>query len=68
MVIADVNIGVLFVFAIASLGVYGIVIAGWSSNSKYPFLGSVRSSSQMISYELALGLSVVPIFLIIGKA
>jgi len=67
MVIANVNIGVLFVFAIASLGVYGIVIAGWSSNSKYPFLGSVRSSSQMISYELALGLSVVPIFLIIGK-
>ena len=66
MVIADVNIGALFVFAIASLGVYGIVIAGYASNSKYPFLGGVRSSSQMISYELALGLSVVPIFLICG--
>ena len=67
MVIANVNIGVLFVFAIASLGVYGIVIAGYASNSKYPFLGGVRSTSQMISYELALGLSVIPIFLVIGK-
>src|ERR1043166_3881523 len=51
MVIADVEVGVLFVFVLASLGVYGIVIAGWASNSKYPFLGGVRSSSQMISYE-----------------
>ena len=67
MVVANVNIGVLFVFAIASLGVYGIVIAGYASNSKYPFLGGVRSTSQMISYELALGLSVIPIFLVIGK-
>ncbi|HWB61270.1 MAG TPA: complex I subunit 1 family protein [Chthoniobacteraceae bacterium] len=67
MVIANVNVGPLFVFAIASLGVYGIVIAGYASNSKYPFLGGVRSSSQMISYELALGLSVIPIFLIVGK-
>src|SRR5438477_1898934 len=67
MVIADINVGVLYVFAIASLGVYGIVIAGWSSNSKYPFLGSVRSSSQMISYELSLGLSVIPVFLLIVK-
>jgi NADH-quinone oxidoreductase subunit H len=66
MVIADVNIGVLFVFAVSSLGVYGIVLAGWASNSKYPFLGGIRSSSQMISYELALGLSVVPIFLVTG--
>ena len=63
MVIADINVGVLYVFAIASLGVYGIVLAGWSSNSKYPFLGSVRSSSQMISYELSLGLAVIPVFL-----
>src|SRR6187401_1429877 len=67
MVIADINVGVLFYFAIASLGVYGIVIAGWSSNSKYPFLGGVRSSSQMISYELSLGLAVVPIFLVVGQ-
>jgi NADH-quinone oxidoreductase subunit H len=67
MVIADINIGVLFVFAIASLGVYGIVIAGWSSNSKYPFLGGVRATSQMISYELSLGLAVIPVFLLIGQ-
>lgn len=64
MVIANVNIGVLYVFAVSSLGVYGIVLAGWASNSKYPFLGGIRSSSQMISYELALGLSVIPVFMI----
>src|SRR5881275_3730467 len=67
MVIADINVGVLYVFAIASLGVYGIVIAGWASNSKYPFLGGVRSSSQMIAYELSLGLAVIPIFLLVGN-
>ncbi len=67
MVIANVNIGVLFVFAVASLGVYGIVLAGWSSNSKYPFLGGVRATSQMISYELSLGLSIIPLFLIMGE-
>ena len=66
MVIADINVGVLYVFAVSSLGVYGIVLAGWASNSKYPFLGSMRSSSQMISYELALGLSVIPVFLLCG--
>src|SRR5262249_16441439 len=66
MVIADINVGILYVFAIASLGVYGIVLGGWASNSKYPFLGGIRSSSQMISYELSLGLSVIPIFLICG--
>jgi NADH-quinone oxidoreductase subunit H len=66
MVVANVDIGVLWVFAVSSLGVYGIVLAGWSSNSKYPFLGGIRSSSQMISYELSLGLSVIPIFLICG--
>ena len=67
MVIANINSGILFVFAISSLGVYGIVLAGWSSNSKYPFLGGIRATSQMISYELALGLSVIPIFLVLGK-
>ncbi len=66
MVIANVNIGVLYVFAVSSLGVYGIVLAGWASNSKYPFLGGIRSSSQMISYELALGLSVIPVFMVCG--
>src|ERR671929_1069045 len=67
MVIADVNIGILYVFAISSLGVYGIVLGGWASNSKYPFLGGVRSSSQMLSYELSLGLSVIPVFLLVGN-
>jgi NADH-quinone oxidoreductase subunit H len=66
MVIANVNVGVLWVFAVSSLGVYGIVLAGWSSNSKYSFLGGIRSSSQMISYELPLGLSVIPIFMVCG--
>src|SRR5437588_9484994 len=67
MVIADINVGILYVFAIASLGVYGIVLAGWASNSKYPFLGGVRSSSQMISYELSLALAVIPIFMVVGQ-
>jgi NADH-quinone oxidoreductase subunit H len=62
----NINAGPLFIFAFSSLGVYGIVLAGWSANSKYPFLGSIRSSSQMISYELCLGLSVIPLFLILG--
>lgn len=67
LVIADLNVGPLFIFAISSLGVYGIVLAGWSSNSKYPFLGGVRSSSQMISYEISLGLSIVPLLMIFGE-
>ena len=66
MVIADLNVGILYTFGIVSLGVYGIVLAGYSANSKYPFLGGIRSSSQMISYELALGLSVIPVFMICG--
>ena len=66
LVVANLNVGILFVFAIASLGVYGIVLAGWSSNSKYSFFGGVRSSSQMISYEIAMGLSVVPMLMIYG--
>lgn len=66
MVIANIDIGILWVFAVSSLGVYGIVLAGWASNSKFPFLGGIRASSQMISYELSLGLSVIPVFLIVG--
>ncbi len=66
LVIANIDAGILFIFAITSLSVYGITLAGWSSNSKYPFLGGLRSSSQMISYEIGLGLSVIPLFLIIG--
>jgi NADH-quinone oxidoreductase subunit H len=64
MIVADINVGLLFMFAISSIGVYGIVLAGWSSNSKYPFLGGIRSTSQMISYELCMGLSAVPVLLI----
>ncbi|HEX8372604.1 MAG TPA: complex I subunit 1 family protein [Chthoniobacterales bacterium] len=67
MVVADINVGLLFMLAISSVGVYGIVLAGWSSNSKYPFLGGIRSTSQMISYELAMGLSAVPVLLVVGS-
>jgi NADH-quinone oxidoreductase subunit H len=66
MQVADLNVGILYIFAIASLGVYGVVLAGWSSNNKYSFLGGVRSSAQMISYELALGLSVLGIVMCFG--
>lgn len=66
MVIADLNVGILYSFGIVSLGVYGIVLAGYASNSKYPFLGGIRSSAQMISYEIAMGMSVVSVFMVIG--
>ena len=66
-VIANLDIGLLFVFAVISLSVYGIVLAGWASNSKYPFLGGIRSSAQIISYEIAMGASVVPVFLVTGN-
>ncbi len=67
LVIADIGVGPLFIFAIASLSVYGITLAGWSSNSKYPFFGGVRSCAQMISYEIALGLSIIPVLMVFGK-
>ena len=63
LMLADVDVGLLAVFAIASLGIYSMILAGWASNSKYPFLGSVRASAQLISYELSLTLSVLPVFL-----
>src|SRR5580765_4489608 len=66
MVIANLNVGILYTFGIVSLGVYGIVLAGYAANSKYPFLGGIRSSAQMISYEIAMGLSVIPVFLLVG--
>lgn len=66
MVIADLNVGVLYSFGIVSLAVYGIVLAGYASNSKYPFFGGIRSSAQMISYEIAMGMSVIPVFLMAG--
>ena len=67
MTIASINIGALYILAVSSISVYGIVLAGWASNSKYPFLGGIRSTSQMISYELSLALSLVPIFMVVGS-
>jgi NADH-quinone oxidoreductase subunit H len=67
LVIADVSVGPLFIFAIASLSVYGITFAGWASNNKYSFFGGVRSCAQMISYEIALGLSVIPVLMVFGE-
>jgi NADH-quinone oxidoreductase subunit H len=67
MVIADLDVGILYTFGIVSLGVYGIVLAGYAANSKYPFLGGIRSSAQLISYEIAMGMSVVAVFLIVGN-
>lgn len=66
MVLADLDIGILFILAVSSLGVYGIILGGWSANSKYPFLGGIRASAQMISYELAMGLSLLPVFMWFG--
>ena len=67
MVLADLNVGILYVFGIVSLGVYGIVLAGYGANSKYPFLGGIRSGAQLISYEIVMGLSLIPIFLFVGS-
>jgi NADH-quinone oxidoreductase subunit H len=67
MVLADLNVGILYTFGIVSLGVYSIVLAGYAANSKYPFLGGIRSTAQLISYEIAMGMSVIPIFLFVGS-
>jgi NADH-quinone oxidoreductase subunit H len=67
MVISDLNVGILYTFGIVSLGVYGIVLAGYAANSKYPFLGGIRSSAQMISYEISMGMSVIPVLLVVGN-
>ena len=66
LVLANLDIGILFILAVSSLGVYGIILGGWSANSKYPFLGGIRASAQMISYELAMGLSLLPVFMWFG--
>ena len=58
-VLADINVGILYIFAVSSLGVYGIIMGGWASNSKYPFLGSIRSAAQMVSYEVSIGIITV---------
>src|ERR1039458_7286315 len=67
MVLANLNVGILYTFGIVSLGVYSIVLAGYAANSKYPFLGGIRSSAQMISYEISMGMSVIPVFLLVGS-
>ena len=66
-VLADINVGILYVFAISSLGVYGIIMAGWASNSKYAFLGALRSAAQMVSYEVALGFVIITVLLCVGS-
>jgi NADH-quinone oxidoreductase subunit H len=66
-VIADINVGILFVFAISSLGVYGVIMGGWASNSKYPFLGALRSAAQMVSYEVSIGFVIVTVLLCVGS-
>ncbi len=65
-VIADINVGILFIFAISSLGVYGVIIGGWASNSKYPFLGALRSAAQMVSYEVSIGFVIITVLLCAG--
>jgi NADH-quinone oxidoreductase subunit H len=67
IVLADINAGLLFVMAVTSVGVYGVIIAGWSSNSKYSFLGALRASAQMVSYELAMGFVLVTVLLVAGS-
>ena len=67
MVLADLNVGILYIFAISSLGVYGIVMAGWASNSKYAFLGALRSGAQMVSYEISIGLIIISVLLTTGS-
>lgn len=67
MVIADINVGILYLFAISSLGVYGIIMAGWASNSKYPFLGALRSAAQMVSYEVSIGFVIITVLLCVGS-
>jgi len=66
-VISDINVGVMYLFAISSLGVYGIIMAGWASNSKYPFLGALRSAAQMVSYEVSIGFVIITVLLCVGS-
>lgn len=65
-VVADINVGILYIFAISSLGVYGVIMGGWASNSKYPFLGSLRSAAQMVSYEVSIGFVIVTVLMVAG--
>ena len=67
LVLSDINVGVLYLFAVSSLGVYGIIMGGWASNSKYPFLGAIRSAAQMVSYEVSIGLIIITVLLCVGS-
>lgn len=67
MVLSDINVGILYLFAISSLGVYGIIMAGWASNSVYPFLGALRSAAQMVSYEVSIGFVIITVLLLVGS-
>ena len=66
-VLANINVGILYLFAISSLGVYGIIMGGWASNSKYPFLGAIRSAAQMVSYEVSIGVIIINVLLCVGS-
>ena len=66
-VLADINVGILYIFAVSSLGVYGIIMVGWASNSKYPFLGAIRSAAQMVSYEVSIGIIIINVLLCVGS-
>ena len=66
-VLADINVGILYIFAVSSLGVYGIIMGGWASNSKYPFLGAIRSAAQMVSYEVSIGVIIINVLLCVGS-
>ncbi len=67
MVLANINVGILYLFAISSLSVYGIILGGWASNSKYPFLGAIRSAAQMVSYEVSIGIIIINVLLCVGS-
>jgi len=67
VVLANINVGILYIFAISSLGVYGILMAGWASNSKYPFFGALRSAAQMVSYEVSIGFVIVTVLMCVGS-
>ena len=67
IVLSDINVGILYLFAVSSLGVYGIIIGGWASNSKYPFLGAIRSAAQMVSYEVSIGIIIINVLLCVGS-
>ena len=67
LVVSDINVGIMYLFAVSSLSVYGVIMAGWASNSKYPFLGALRSAAQMVSYEVSIGFVIITVLLCVGS-